>query len=319
MTRHPRLRRRWRLAVLVPLILPAGLHAQAGADVQISSGVEPAEVTVGDPFRAGIRVSAPVGVEVRFPAFSDPAGTLQSTEPPRRVADPQDPRTFVQVYPLVAWRTAVVPPVLPVELHLPDGSVRVVRLELPVPTVRSVLPAEAEALEPMDHRGIVDAQTAGARWPWLLLALAVLAALAAAAYRILRRRRPAPTLGENPREWALAELERARSELPRSADRRPFFSAVSGALRGYVASASPSWGTDLTTRELVETLLADGAGRARVERLHRVLATADGVKFARIQLSEADARGVWAQAHEWVEEGGVAAPADEAAAGREAA
>jgi hypothetical protein len=290
-----------RCLLLVPLVACIGspLAGQGTAgDVQLTSGVEPTSVTVGDRFRVGIRVTAPEGVEVRFPGFADPTGSLELVDTARLVRDPDDPRTVVQVYPLAAWRTTVSAPVLPVELHLPDGTVRLVRMAMPLPEVRSVLPADTAGLQPRDHRGIIEARPARALWPWLLVGLLFLLLFAWLMRKLRNRVSAAETT--NPRDWALAELDRARKELISSPDRRAFFSVVSSALRGYLAGSSARWGTDLTTRELIDALEAAGLEPARVAELREILDTADGVKFARMRVSRQRAEEVWEGAREWI-------------------
>jgi hypothetical protein len=312
------------VAVLAANAILGGDEARAQTaltGVAISTGVDPDTVTVGDRFRVGIRITAPTGVSVRFPDFDDPSGSVQLAEPARTVQDPADTRTSVHVFPLVAWRTALVNPIVPVELVLADGTTRSVRMELPLPHVRSVLPAAAEAIEPRGHRGIIEAAAPWPLWPFLLLLLLLIALIALSFWLWLRRRRsaPLPIDLENPREWALAELDRTRRELWQNADQRPFFSGVTRAMRGYLAALSQGWSTDLTSGELVRSMLAAGADPARSTELREILDAADRVKFARASLPVDEADAVWRAARMWVEQAeGLGEPAA-GGASREAA
>jgi hypothetical protein len=291
--------------LLMTLFLATGTAMaaqQPSAELSLTTGVDPDTVTIGERFRVGIRASVPPGVTLRFPELEDGSGTVQLYEPARTVRDPSDAETQVHVYPLVAWRTEVQRPIVAVELGLPDGATRLVWMELPLPHVRSVLPAESSDLQPRGHRGIIEARLTIPFWPLLLLLLALLL-LALAVWLWLRRRRSTEPFSrnENPREWALAELDRARRRLWEPADQRPFFSGVSQALRAYLAALQDRWGADLTTRELIRALAAEGVESGRRTELEAVLATADRVKFARLRLTEPEADAVWRAAREWVE------------------
>ncbi|CAN5902897.1 hypothetical protein BH23GEM7_BH23GEM7_41140 [soil metagenome] len=293
------------------------------ARVQIATGTAPDTVTVGDPFQALIRVSAPAGSRIEFPPLPAGVEALELRDSLRVVTGAESSEGEMAIYALVAWRTGglVVPP-LPVSVTLPDGSRVVYRVTLRLPWVRSVLPPEPAEVEPRGAKDVLDTERAAAWWP-ILLALALLLA-ALAAYLLWRRRRAAETVPLSPplspRAQALATLDRARTLRPAEGGAwKPFFSLLSGALRGYLAALSPRWSEDLTTRELLRALDRDVVDAAQLRPLRDVLELADRVKFARYRPDPAEAEEAWVAAREWVESVELDARAAPAPPTREAA
>jgi len=286
-----RARRRGAWSSVVLLLLatasPAGAQqatpAPGQGGVAVSSGVDPGVVTVGDPFRAVVRIDAPSGYVVEFPEDVGRSDAFQSLDAvsvlPGEGSDPH-----IAVYPLVIWQTgAFPPPVLAIHVHDPAGQEHVLRVTLPLPEVRSVLPPDTAGVQPRPARGVMDPDTAPWRWAWLAaVLLALLLALGLLAWTIVRRRsEDAPVDPARARRRALEELEAARALLEdRDGDWKPYFTRVSAAVRGYLAAISPAWGRDLTTTELMRASdeQMDDIGH---EALAQVLADADAVKFAR--------------------------------------
>jgi hypothetical protein len=282
------------------------LAAQAPS-VQVSSGVEPAAVTVGDPFRSVIRVDAPPGMVVEFPEQLGITEAYQSLGPVEMLpGDEGDPH--IAVYPMVAWQTGeLTAPVVPVYLRSPDGTEHVLRVTLPLPEVRSVLPADTAGIEPRGARGVLADETRFSFWWLLAIALLLLLSLIGmAAWWWRRRRRGVPTAAAEPasaRERALAELEQVRAlGLVEAGEWKPFYSGLSGALRRYLASLSPRWGADLTTEEIVASVSDEGMPFEVQLRLESVLRQADRVKFARARATREEAERDWFEARALVQE-----------------
>lgn len=270
---------------------------------RVSLGLEPDTVTVGDPFRVAVRVDAPAGTSVAFGDVPED-DALQPLGPTRILSDTPRPGMNTAVYPLVAWRTGtILAPVILVQVAAPDEEPQTFRVSLPLPSVRSVLPADTAGVEP---RGAKDILASEDVLPgWLLLALVLLLLLAAAAVwrwaAFGRTPHPAePPL--RPREKALAELERARSlGLVEAGDWKGFFSLVSGALRNYLVAVSPRLGADLTTGEITNAVQQEPVEPDAVAALEQVLRAADLVKFARYSPSELEAEATWSAAREVIE------------------
>jgi hypothetical protein len=270
-----------------------------------STGVIPDRVTVGDRFRAIVRVTAPAGSRVEFPALPERSDAMEPTDSVETLV--AGAGEHVAIYRLVAWRTGehTTQP-LPVRVVSPDGEGRVYLVRLPLPQVLSVLPADTAGLEPRGPKEPIE--PVRPLWPWIAagaVLLAVVALLAAWPWRRRRARRaptPAPAVSADPRGDALRALDEARAAgLVEVGEWKLFYSRVSGALRGYLATLSPEWGTDRTTAELVHRLRAAGIAAPVVEPLRTVLETADRVKFARFRPTAAEAEADWAAAREWVE------------------
>jgi hypothetical protein len=293
------------LLVAVP---HAAAAAQAEPRVAVATGVEPAEVTVGDRFRVVIRVDAPAGVGVEFPEYAIASDTLEPVSPVVVLAgDADDPH--IAYYDLVAWHPGeLTNPVVPVWLQLEDGSERVMRVALPMPVVRSVLPAAPAEVEPRGAKPILDHQTGG---PWWLLLVALLVALVAAAAFLWtrRRRRVVPLPRPDPRAVAHAELEAMRLRgLVEQQQWKAWYAALSGVVRMYLEALVPRWGRDLTTEELIQALLRDGADGEVVARVENVLRQADLVKFARAESEARRAELAWREANSLVDEIDVPQP-----------
>jgi hypothetical protein len=289
------------VAALALAVTASPATAQAPLPVQVSSGVEPVEVTVGDPFRSVIRVDAPAGVVVEFPEHLGATEAYQSLGPVEVLpGDEGDPH--IAVYPLVAWQTGdLVQPVVPVFLRLADGTEQILRVTLPMPTVNSVLPADTAGVQPRAAKPIIDEARA---FPWWLVIALLLALVLLALIVWLRRRQPTAIQAppRSPRAQVIAELEELRAAgLIERRQWRPYFSRLSDALRRYLESLSPRWTSSLTTGELLEAMHREGMPLDRALQLEELLRQADLVKFARAESHVHDAEAAWVEARRLVD------------------
>src|SRR5690606_30897666 len=151
---------------------------------RVELGVDPAEVTVGQPFRTAIRVSAPPGFRVTYDEFVG-TDSIEAVAPPTTMGGEPGTPTALQVYTLAAW-VAEPPPsaILRVRISDSTGVERVQNVRLQLPTIVSVLPDEGE-IEPRPARGLIGSP--GWHFPWWLLFLLLAAWLV---YRYLTRSRP---------------------------------------------------------------------------------------------------------------------------------
>lgn len=314
MTRALRLPRSLSIRIAIPVALALSastqLHAQDGGParrvmmVPVETALSADTVTVGDRFAAVVTAWFPPGswLEMEAPADSD---RVQLVAPPKTsVIDSTSGRLRVDLR-MVAWRTGL-PDTLPVRARMvmPDGTSRMIETVIRLPHVRSVLPPDTSKHVP---RGPKDVW--GPSRPWtaiallaaILLLLLLLAILAWVLVRRRRRRRLAASY-RTPREAALAMLEEARaSGLAEAGEWKAFYSLVSGALRRYAMGTNARWSTDLTTRELLDEMRADGVGKDHLGPLGYLLGVADFAKFARGARTLDDAHQDLDAARRWVE------------------
>ena len=289
-------------------LFPAPLRAQAPQlPVRVELGVEPREVTVGDPFRSVVRVIVPEGFELRYREFES-GDSIAATAPVSIARDGEG---------LVAW--AVAPEfgaAATIEITGPDGTTRVEDIRLQLPRVATVLPAGDEEVVPRPPRGPIDPIEPA--FPWWLLAVLLAVLLGYLLYRYLRRR-PERPIEADPRAWALEQLSgEAMRRLVDRGDAARVIEYVGHTIRAYIARVDDGFGRDLTTSELLDRLRArpgpfsgstitapneqppivDPGGS---ELLMSILHLADGVKFARQTPSIEIARKALDSARGWIE------------------
>jgi hypothetical protein len=276
----------------------AQLSAQQGA-LRVELGVEPQEVTVGQPFHAALHVRAPAGVRVEYTEYAG-GDSLQALAPLLRVAAPDG--DTAAVYPLVAW-VAGVPLHASVAVRLIEegGTVRVQNLALRLPEVRSVLAGAAEPVEPRPPKGVVvpEGAVSGLPWWWWLVLLAALLVAALGYYFLARRPAEQGEEPVEPRSWALEQLE-ATEALAAAGRIEELHQRVGWIVRTYVHRTHPRLGPDLTSTEVVAGATRFGLGSDAVEGLGSILSSADRVKFARYPATRSDAESLIAAAREWV-------------------
>jgi hypothetical protein len=292
---------RVRAVLLLCALCPHVLHAQ-----QPQAAIVPETITVGDVFRAAIRVELPERGQIAAPdSLVLPEDVESAGRREARSDSAGDVRRVTVVYPLAAWRpgTYQLPP-LAVRI-VRDGSEQTHTVTFPPFTVRSVLPADTTGIEPREAKDVLGANRLW--WP-ILLALLVAAVVAVALWYWWRRRRrreeppvvvTAPLVP--PRTAALERLAALRrSDLLARGEIREFHDLMTEALRHYVASLQLSWSTDLTTAELAQRMAAAGSAHDAVG-LVRILSAADLIKFARGHATAEDALRELDAAVQWVE------------------
>jgi hypothetical protein len=303
---------------LVAMLAAAWPCGSPAAAQRVQTAVVPEAITVGDVFRAAIRIDLEDGAQVIAPdSLELPADLEQAGRPDVRAdtAAADGSRTFTLVYPLTAWRPgSYTLPAVAVQVVGGDAP-RTLAAELPAFEVRSVLPADTAGIEPQPAKDVLGASRLW--WP-LLLALLVAIAVAAALWLWWRRRRrrgavqPMPVAAPvvPPREAALARLDALRaSGLLERGDVKAYYEVMTETLRHYTAAVDPAWSVDLTTSELGQRMRT--THMTETLALTRLLGTADLVKFARVQqLPDAAAADLDA-ARAWIER--VPPPAAETA------
>jgi hypothetical protein len=276
-----------RLAILC-VIAASAAHAQAaqGEGSRLSYGVRTSTDTVriGDPFTVAIRVRAPLGAQIEFPAGPDSTSTVQLIDP-RTVRTVSDSGAIdlTATYRLAAWDIGRQPIELGDVVITGAGPERRIPIEQQSIFVRSVLPADSALRVPKPARPIFD-QSIPRWWLWALIAAAAALLLLALWWWWRRRRRNKPKPVENP--LAVAEKEFSRIEalrLVEAGERGRHVALMVDVLRDYLAARFPAAPLALTTGELTRALHREPT--VPLEKLSHLLDEVDLIKFARRPVS----------------------------------
>lgn len=265
---------------------PGAAPAQDAGRIQRGVAVQPETVTVGTPFRVVVRVRAPRGATIEFPAPPDSMTMVQALDPvavaPAADSAAGDAVEQTATYRLAAWDVGRLPLRFG-EVVVTQGDA-VTRLpfgrDLAI-EVASVLPADSTERVPKPPRVPFEFGP-----PWWLWALAALAALLAVLllWWLWRRRRGA--VAPPPDAYVLAQQEFARVEalaLVASGERGHHAALMADVVRTYLSREFPAARISLTTTELAAALR--GERRVPLQRVVRLLHQVDLVKFAGAPIS----------------------------------
>ncbi len=275
---------RFGAAFALAAALPAAATAQAvqSEGSRLSYGVKASTDTVriGDPFTLSIRVRAPAGSEVEFPAGPDSTSAVQLIDP-RTVRPVTDTGAvdLTATYRLAAWDIGPQPIELGDVIVTGTGPDRRIAIGRQSIFVRSVLPADSSLRVPKPARPIFD-QSVPRWWLWALAAVAAVLLLFALWWWWRRRRRNIVPPVEDPLAVAEREFNRVEAlRLVEAGERGRHVALMVDVLRDYLAARFPNAPLSLTTGELTRALHRDPS--VPLERLSRLLDEVDMVKFAR--------------------------------------
>ncbi|MBA3889283.1 MAG: hypothetical protein H0X64_02025 [Gemmatimonadaceae bacterium] len=297
----------------------AGAQATPAPDrVQYGVTQSADTVTVGDPFRIVVRVRAPLGTVIEFPAGPDTTGAVQLLDPPAP-ATQQDPQAVDQAatYRVAAWDVGTLPIAIGELIVRGPGGEQRITLPAESVHVRSVLPADSTERAPRPVRPVFG-EAGIPWWVWALVALAIALALYALWRWYRRRRRPVAVAPEDAYARAQAEFERVdQLGLVEVGERGRHVALVVEVLRDYLQARYPDARLSHTSTELL--LAMRGRDTIPSERLGALLAESDLVKFARRTVSTERARQLGLEARAIVEAVEQAVQRAEAAEATEAA
>lgn len=255
--------------------------------VQYGISVRPDTVTVGQHFELLVRVRAPVGSTIEFPANPDSGASIEALDP-RAISTFDDTAAVEQTarYVLAAWDTGSVHTTLGTVVVTVDGVRREIPIDSTTVYVQSVLPADSTLRVPKPARGILEARAPW--WPWLVAALVALALILLLLWWWLRRRRPAPAEIDayTRAQQSFAHIDALR--LLEAGERGRFVALNVEVLRDYLAARVVAAHRSLTSTELLHAMHDEP--KLPDERLAPVLAEADLIKFARRPVSTERAR-----------------------------
>lgn len=290
------------------LLLQAGVAAQPATvtvPVRLGVRVNPDTVTVGDQFTVLVRVRAPAGSTIEFPADIDSAATVALAANPV-IAEPKlipaangaPPTEMEQVagYRMAAWDIGSQ------QLALGEIIVRSGIAERRIPLasytvfVRSVLPADTTLHVPKPARDLLA--FAYPWWlKWLLLALGVLLALLLAwlAWRAYKRWKNRPV---HPAAFAQREFYRIEKlGLPDKNEGALHVALMTDVMRNYLAARAEGVRPSHTSTELVRATRASGLlDQQWAAGLGELLDQTDLAKFAAWRVDAAQARALGADA-----------------------
>ena len=287
------------LACAAVMFAQAVARAQGGALSAVRVGVssQPDTVRVGDPLAIRVRVAAPAGATIAFPAGPDSAAQVQAIAS-RTIGSNAAPGGGVDqtaVYTVVAWDVGNVPAGLGDVVVTLGSETRHLPLSTVEVHVKSVLPADTTLHVPKPARPPFDiAVPWWKKWWPLLVALAVIGLVL---WWWWRRRKSRPMPGAIIDPLAFAEREFGRIEslgLVDAGERGRHVALMVDVLRDYLALRLPDARVSLTSSELATALRSTrGVPHARLAAL---LDEADLVKFARRPLSPEHARALGREA-----------------------
>lgn len=287
-----------RFACIGAFVLAAAGGAQEGP-IQRGVVVQPESVTVGDPFRVVVRVRAPLGSVIEFPAAPDSAEKVEPLD--RVVVEQSDDSTAVEqtaTWRLAAWdvgrRMLRFPDIL---VRQGDAVRRIdVGRQLSVEVV-SVLPADTSLHVPKPARAVF---TFGPPWWWWLLVALAAVAVGTLFWWWWRRRTRVPGAALDPYDEALAAFARIEAlGLVGAGEYGQHASLHADVVRTYLARVFPQARPSLTTAELVQALR--GEDRVANPRLQRLLHEVDLIKFAAQLIPASRARELGTESRALVE------------------
>lgn len=258
---------------------PPPAAGQGPVAVQMGYVIEPDTVTVGDPFRLTVRIRAPRGASIEFPAGPDSGAAVEALDPRQeRQGDDSTSLDVSATWRLAAWDIGEQPLRVRDVVIRVDGRERRIPLSALTVYVRSVLPADSAQRVPKPQREIFEFGRPW--WHWLLAILAAMGIIGLFWWWWRRRRKRGATESDDPFADAEEEFERVeRLGLVEAGERGRYVALMVEVLRSYLARRIPEAPPSLTTSEL---LVAVRESRTvPVNRLALLLADADLVKFAR--------------------------------------
>ncbi len=292
------------LPVLFALVLlPCAARAQQ-REIPVQAGIalERDTVTVGDVVRLTVRVRAPHGATISFPAAVDSLGPVQSLAPPT-VADGADTASAsdrIATYRLSAWDVGLQPIKLGDVLVQTDDGERRVALTLPALFVKSVLPADTTLRIPKPARALIEMR-APIPWWWWVVAAAVALVVGLLGWWWARRRRRAGAGTGDPYSDATLSFERVEKlKLIEAGEPGRHAALMTDVLRRYLADRFEIVSLAQTSGELLVAVRV--VPTISHEPLRTLFSAVDPVKFAAAPLGADRARTIGEEAKTIVRE-----------------
>jgi hypothetical protein len=283
------------LLVLCATVLPAQASRAAATAAQVTARITPERPGIGEPINIELRVRAPVGSEIRFPALPDSSEVVEPLDP-RAIRDASTATMLdrTALYRLIAWDTGQRVVRFSDITVTRDGAETRYPVRLPTLQLRSVLPADTAGRVPRDARALIA--IGGGWWRWIL-ALLVVGVLGWFSWRAWRRRALARA-AEGPDAAALADdafAHAARLGLAEAGEHGRFALTHVDVMRRYLAARFPQADLARTAREVSDALV--GAEFPILpERVGDLLLRTEPIAFARSAVSADEAHEIATEA-----------------------
>ena len=274
-----------------PVVLGSAQAQDAPRAPLVSVRVTPESPGVGEPITIELRVRAPLGSEVRFPALPDSAESIEPLDPrAMREASTATLLDRTAVYRMIAWDTGSKVVRFEDIIVTANGATQRYAVSLPTLRVRSVLPPDSASRVPRAARPPLEIDRG---WWRLWVALAVIAGLAFWAWRAWRKRRSdeepvgpdAALVAEDAFRHAAALGLLDAGEIGRHA------LVHVGVMRAYLARRFPQANASLTPHE-VATALIGADFPVLPERVVDLLLRSEPVAFANAAIDASEARAM---------------------------
>ncbi len=279
-------------ALAFPALAPRAQGARPPALApQVTARITPDSAGVGEPITVELRVRAPVGSDIHFPALPDSNDVVEPLDPrAMRDASTASMLDRTAVYRLIAWDTGQRTVRFPDITVTRDGAETRYPVRLPSLHVRSVLPADTAKRVPKGARDLI---ALGGSWWRLLVALAVILPTAWFIWRAVQRRRAMrDAMGPDAAEAAEQAFGHAgKLGLLEAGEHARFALAHVDVMRRYLGARFAGAGPSRTARE-VAAALSDSDFPILPQRVAELLLKSEPIAFARASVSADEARGI---------------------------
>ena len=268
--------------------------------VEVSAKLDTASMLIGDHVGMKLQFTGPANARVIWPFIPDTIlGSIQvigrgkvDTVTTTGAASAVKTLTLTQEINLTCYDSGFYPiPGIAFNYRIPpDTTLLSLNSSLLTLIVHTVKVDTTQAIKPIKGPMKVPI-TFKEMLPWILLALAVAALVAAGIWYWRRRKKNQPIFTLKPRvqllphEVALTEMEKLRiKKLWQSGRVKEYHSELTEILRRYIEERFRIPALEQTTAEIVESLVdVEGCPASAISRLSQVLILADMVKFAKAQ------------------------------------
>ena len=286
------------VAVLVALLLQ-GTAPQRAA--QVTARISPEAPAIGEVITVELRVRAPAGSEIRFPALPDSVFRVEALDP-RAIRDASSASVLdrTAVYRLIAFDTGTARFRFADVTIRRDGAERRYPVNLPAVRIRSVLPADSTGRVPRPPRGLLEANTMPWRWLVAFVVVALLGYWSARRWRRWRAERIAAGPDVAVRARLAFEHAHALALLEAGETGRHAIAHV-GVMRRYLSERFPTAIPALTAAEL-GPVLQEAAFPVLPDRAIDLLARSEALAFARAEATAGEAAAMAEAAAQLVED-----------------